>query len=56
MIDNVYAGIMAHTSSSFSLKDNPPHKDLTTDECERIVVMLLVEEILNPRVVATKFS
>lgn len=40
----------------YSLKNNPPNKDLTTEECERIIVTLLIEETFNPRIVTNKYS
>lgn len=38
------------------VKSNPPNKDLTIDECERIVVSLLLEEILAPKIAYTAYS
>eukprot|EP00553_Chaetoceros_curvisetus_P012486 CAMPEP_0204641592 /NCGR_PEP_ID=MMETSP0717-20131115/51221_1 /ASSEMBLY_ACC=CAM_ASM_000666 /TAXON_ID=230516 /ORGANISM="Chaetoceros curvisetus" /LENGTH=127 /DNA_ID=CAMNT_0051662277 /DNA_START=961 /DNA_END=1341 /DNA_ORIENTATION=- len=33
------------------VKENPPKADLTKDECERLVVALILENILCPKVV-----
>jgi hypothetical protein len=38
-----------------SVKDFPPGKELTTAECERILVTLLVENVLDTNVVWTKY-
>ncbi|KAL3785909.1 hypothetical protein HJC23_008104 [Cyclotella cryptica] len=38
------------------LKENPPAKDLTKDECERIIISLLIADILHPHVVYTAYS
>lgn len=38
------------THASYSVAENPPGKDLTPEECERVVVALLVEGVLKVRV------
>ena len=38
------------------LKDNPPGKDLSKDECERIVIALLLENVLEPNVRFTAYN
>ncbi len=38
------------------LKDNPPAKDLSKEECERIVIALLLENVLEPNVVFTNYN
>jgi len=45
----------ADTDFNF-LKDNPPAKDLSKEECERIVIALLLENVLEPNVVFTAYS
>lgn len=43
--------------SDFSfLKENSPAKDLSKEECERIVIALLLENVLEPNVVFTAYS
>ena len=34
-----------------SVKSNPPGKELTVDDCERIVICLLLENVISPNVV-----
>ena len=38
------------------VKNNPPSIDLTGDECERIIVSLLLEEILAPKIAYTAYN
>eukprot|EP00579_Thalassiosira_antarctica_P009771 CAMPEP_0201909238 /NCGR_PEP_ID=MMETSP0903-20130614/1079_1 /ASSEMBLY_ACC=CAM_ASM_000552 /TAXON_ID=420261 /ORGANISM="Thalassiosira antarctica, Strain CCMP982" /LENGTH=935 /DNA_ID=CAMNT_0048443729 /DNA_START=237 /DNA_END=3044 /DNA_ORIENTATION=- len=38
------------------LKDNPPGKDLNKEECEKIIVYLLLEDVLHPKIVYTAYS
>ena len=38
------------------IKDNPPVKDLTKEECERIVIALMLENVLEPNVVFTAYN
>mmetsp|Transcript_33292 Transcript_33292/g.66212 ORF Transcript_33292/g.66212 Transcript_33292/m.66212 type:complete len:972 (+) Transcript_33292:288-3203(+) len=33
------------------LKENPPSKDLSKEDCERIVVSLLLEDVLHPKMI-----
>ncbi len=43
--------------SNFSfLKDNPPGNDLAKDECERVVIYLILEDVLHPKVVYTAYN
>lgn len=43
------------TDFSF-LKENSPAKDLSKEECERIVISLLLENVLEPNVVFTAYN
>ncbi|KAL7532884.1 hypothetical protein ACHAXR_012305, partial [Thalassiosira sp. AJA248-18] len=38
------------------LKDNPPGNDLNKEECERVVVSLLLEDILHPDIVFNAYN
>jgi len=38
------------------VNDNPPSKDLSKEECERIIVYLLLEDVLHPNIVYTAYS
>lgn len=38
------------------IRDYPPAPELTRDECERIVLCLMVENVLLPKVVTNKYS
>lgn len=45
------------TDSDFKfLKDNSPGADLSKEECERIVIALLLENVLEPNVVFTAYN
>lgn len=38
------------------IKDNPPGKDLSKEDCERIVIALMLENVLEPNVVFTAYN
>ncbi len=41
---------------SYSIKEHLPNTDLTKDECERVIVTLIIANILYPRVVKPRHS
>jgi hypothetical protein len=54
-------GVHAHTIfyfflSSFSVKNNPPGKDLSVSDCERIIVALLVAGLIDVSLLWTAYE
>lgn len=38
------------------LKENPPANDLSKEDCERVIIYLLLEDVLHPKIVFTAYS
>lgn len=38
------------------VKENPPGKDLTKEECERIIISLMLEDVMHPKVMYTPYG
>ncbi len=56
MFHRIASHSLLSSSNHYSVKENPPNKVFTKDECERIIVSLMIADVLFPNVKFTTYN